>query len=91
MGTRFVCLASLALAGCSTGIVPMDHGTYMIGKDGGVLVSQESTKSYVYNAANAFCAERSMVVETIKVETRGPIPFVRPAQAQLQFRCVLPK
>jgi hypothetical protein len=86
-----ILIVCLALTACSTGIVPMDEGTYMIGKDGGVLVSQESTKAYVYSEANAFCAERSMVVETIKVETRGPIPFVRPAQAQLQFKCVPPK
>lgn len=86
-----VLVACLAIAGCSTGIVRMDEGTYMIGKDGGFLVSQESTKAYVYNEANAFCGERSMVVETISIETRGPIPAVRPAQAQLQFRCVKPK
>lgn len=79
-----VCL----LAGCATGVIPMDSGTYMIGKDGGPFVSQESVKAYVYNAANAFCDERGQAVQTINVETRGPIPFVRPSQAQLQFRCV---
>lgn len=85
---RYALILCFVIAGCSTGIVAMDQGTYMIGKDGGAFVSQESTKAYVYNAANAFCAERSMVVETISVETRGAIPFVRPSQAQLQFRCV---
>lgn len=85
---RLTPLLLLGLAACSTGVVPMDQGTYMVGKDGGMFASQESTKADVYRAANAFCAERSLLVETVSIETRGAIPAVRPAQAQLQFKCV---
>ena len=60
----------------------------MVGKQGGPFVTQEGVKAYVYNAANDFCSGKGLAVETVKVETRGPIPFVRAAEAELQFRCV---
>lgn len=85
---RALLIPLVLLTGCATGIVPTDAGTYMIGKQGGMFVTQESTKAYVYAAANDFCSDKSMAVETVKVETRGPIPFVRAAEASLTFKCV---
>ena len=83
-------LLLLAIAGCaSTGVIPMDRDSYLIGKkDGapGIGVSL-SNKGEVYREANEFCSAKGLEVETLNVIT---IP-ARPAQlgsTELQFKCV---
>lgn len=82
---RFLTLFSALLAGCSTGVVQMDPGVYMLGSNGGF--TENGAKADVYKEASAFCATKGGSVETVAIETRGPIPAVRPASAQLTFRC----
>lgn len=78
------------LAGCqSTGVVPMDQDSYMIGKkDGspGVGVSL-SNKADVYREANAFCREKGLEVKTLHVTTTPSLPG-QLGSTELQFRCV---
>lgn len=80
------------LAGCaSTGVVPMDQDSYMIGKkDGspGIGVSL-SNKADVYREANAFCREKGLEVKTLHVTTTPAMP-ARLGSTELQFRCVSP-
>lgn len=85
-----VTAAAVLLTACATGVVPMDHGTYMIGKTSpaGAFATSDGSKAYVYEEANAFCAEKGLQVETIKVEAREGRPFVRASSAELQFKCV---
>lgn len=78
------------LAGCSTGIVPMDHGTYMVStrSPGAGLVSGDGSKADVYRDATDFCSAKGQDVETINVDVKDGRVFVRGASASLQFRCV---
>lgn len=84
--------AVAALAGCaSTGVVPMDQDSYMIGKkDGspGIGVSL-TNKAEVYREANVFCREKGLEVKTLNVTTTP----ARPGQlgsTELLFRCASP-
>jgi hypothetical protein len=67
----------------------MDHGTYMIGKKDGSLglgVSL-SNKAEVYKEANAFCHEKGLKMETIKV-TVSPAKLAKLGSTELEFKCV---
>ena len=82
----------ILLAGCaSTGIIPMDQDSYLIGKKDGTLglgVSL-SNKAAVYQEANDFCRGKGLEVKTLQVTTTP----ARPAQlgsTELHFRCVVP-
>lgn len=86
-----LCVAAVfLLAGCSsTGVIPMDQDSYMIGKkDGslGVGVSL-SNKAEVYREANAFCREKGLEVKTLSVTTTPSMPG-QLGYTELQFRCV---
>ena len=85
-------ITALMLAGCqSTGVVPIDHDSYMIGKkDGspGIGVSL-TNKAEVYREANVFCREKSLEVKTLYVTTTPAMPG-RLGSTELQFRCVPP-
>lgn len=84
-------LPLLALAGCaSTGVVPTDGGTYMISKQSaaGVFGTPAGVTADIYVEANEFCAKRGQKVETVKVEPKDAIPFVRQGSSTLTFRCV---
>lgn len=86
----FAC-AVLSLAGCaSSGVVPYDKGTYMISKQSasGVFGTPDGVRADIYTEANAFCARTNQAVETVNVEVKGAIPFVRTGSAMLQFKCV---
>lgn len=80
------------LVGCqSTGVVPMDQDSYMIGKkDGspGIGVSL-SNKAEVYREANAFCRAKGLEVKTLHGTTTPAMPG-RLGSTELQFRCVMP-
>ena len=81
---------ALALAGCATPITHMDGDTYMVGKTsaGGIFSTSSGPKSDVYEMANAFCSDKGRQVETVKLDTKDAVPFVRSSSADLQFRCV---
>jgi len=86
----FILVAVLGISACqSTGVIPMDHGTYMIGKKDGSpgLGISLSNKAEVYKEANAFCHEKSLVVETIKV-TVAPAKLGKLGSTELEFKCV---
>jgi hypothetical protein len=82
----------LGIAGCSsTGIIPMDQDSYMIGKKDGTpgLGVSLTNKAEVYREANDFCRAKGLEVKTLQLTT---IP-ARPAQlgsTELQFKCVNP-
>ncbi len=80
----------IALFGCaSTGIVPIDNGTYMVSKRSAQVGSGPpvGAKADVYREANDFCAQMGKKVETIDFQGTDS-GFARPASASLQFKCV---
>ncbi len=85
-------ITALMTVGCqSTGVIPMDQDSYMIGKkDGtpGIGVSL-SNKADVYREANAFCHQKGLEVQTLHVTTTPAMP-ARLGSTELQFRCVPP-
>ena len=89
--TSFVLAISATLAGCaSTGVVPADKGTFMISKQSaaGVFGTPDGVRADIYTEANEFCARTGKGVETVNVEIKGAIPFVRTGSAMLHFKCV---
>ena len=78
------------ISGCSsTGVIPMDKDSYLIGKKDGSpgLGVSLSNKAEVYKEANDFCSAKGLEVETLNVITTP----ARPAQlgsTELQFKCV---
>jgi hypothetical protein len=86
----FILLTVFGISACqSTGVIPMDHGTYMIGKKDsspGLGVSL-SNKAEVYKEANAFCHKKGLEVETIKV-TVSPAKLAKLGSTELEFKCV---
>ena len=88
---RKLVLASVMLiSGCqSTGVIPMDQDSYMIGKkDGtpGIGVSL-TNKAEVYREANAFCHQKGLEVQTLHLAVTPAMP-ARLGSTELQFRCV---
>jgi hypothetical protein len=82
----------LLLTGCqSTGVIPMDRDSYMIGKKDGSpgLGVSLSNKAEVYREANIFCRDKGFEVETMHVTTTPAMPG-RLGSTELQFRCVSP-
>ena len=78
-----------ATACSSTGIVPMDHDTYMVAKRSAQagFGPPVGTQAAIYTEANDFCAKQSKKVETVHLETTNS-GFAKPGSASLQFRCV---
>ncbi|WP_351123266.1 hypothetical protein [Shewanella sp. T24-MNA-CIBAN-0130] len=86
----FVALIIFGVSACqSTGVIPMGHGTYMIGKKDGSpgLGVSLSNKAEVYKEANTFCHEKGLKVETIKV-TVSPAKLAKLGSTELEFKCV---
>lgn len=82
----------LMLTGCqSTGVIPMDRDSYMIGKKDGYpgLGVSLTNKAEVYREANIFCREKGLEVETMHV-TISPASPGRLGSTELLFRCVSP-
>ena len=83
---------ALLVVGCqSTGVIPMDQDSYMIGKKDGSpgLGVSLTNKAEVYSEANDFCRAKGLEVKTLQLVTTP----ARPAQlgsTELQFKCVLP-
>ena len=83
-------LAAGLLAGCSsTGVIPMDRDSYMIGKKDGMpgLGVSLSNKADVYKEANDFCVNKGLQVETLHVTTSSAKPGVL-GYTELQFKCI---
>ena len=81
--------AILFACATSTGIVPMDQGTYFVSKSSpqvsfGPPITQ---KADIYKEANAFCGKQNKTVETVKLEEVNQV-FGRHASASLTFKCV---
>lgn len=88
---RGALLLVISLAACSsTGVVPLDAGTYMVAKKSaaGVFGTPDGVRADIYTEANEFCARTGKTVETVSIEVKAAIPFVRTGSAMLQFRCV---
>lgn len=84
-------LSAVTLMGCaSTGVISTGGDSYMLSKTGagGMFSSGAAVKADLYTEANAFCAKRGMVVETISATDNNAIPFVRMNNAGLNFKCV---
>lgn len=82
--------ATLLAPGCvSTGVVPMDHDTYMISKRSAQigLGPPNGAKADIYREANQYCRSQGKVVETVALDLTNSAP-AQPAAASLQFRCV---
>lgn len=82
-------LAVFMLVACSsTGVVPMDSGTYMIAKRSAQVGfgPPDGVKADVYREANKFCTKQGKEVETIKLDVTNS-GFARPGNVSLHFRC----
>ena len=88
---KMAALSVLALAvGCaSTGVVPMDKGTFMVSKRSAQagFGPPVGAKADVYKEASAYCAKQGQVVETVEF-TMTDSGFAKPGSVSLQFRCV---
>ena len=80
----------ICVSGCATGIVPTDKGAFMSQKSsaGGAFGDPQAVLADLYIEANDFCGKSGKAVETISTNPEKGIPFVRPARATLNFRCV---
>lgn len=85
-------ISAMMIVGCSsTGVIPMDQDSYMIGKKDGTpgLGESLSNKAEVYREANAFCQAKGLEVSTLRVNTIPAMP-ARLGSTELQFKCVQP-
>ena len=86
----YLALLILALTACSsTGVVPMDKGTYMVSKRSAQigLGPADGPKADIYSEANVYCAKQEKAVETVALDMTNS-GLGQPASASLQFRCV---
>lgn len=94
-GFRFWLISSVILLGAcsSTGVIPVGEDQYMISKQSaaGIFGTPAGVEADIYREANAFCASRHQVIETVDVQTQNAIPFAHEGSATLHFRCVPPK
>ncbi|WP_397390624.1 hypothetical protein [Polynucleobacter sp.] len=76
------------LACSSTGVVPMDGGTFMIAQRSAQVGfgPPDGVKADVYKEANEFCSKQQKTVETIKLDVTNS-GFGRPGNVSLQFKC----
>ena len=90
MKGAFLAVPALALMACtSTGVVPMDAGTYMVAKRSAQagFGPPVKTQAAVYREASDYCARQSKSLETVKLDVVDGA-FARPGSVTLQFRCV---
>ena len=87
-----ICCAVL-LAGCaSTGVMPVGDGVFMISKQSaaGIFGTTAGVEADIYHEANAYCAARHQVLETVDVQTVNALAFSHQGSATLRFRCIQP-
>jgi hypothetical protein len=84
-----VCTVALLSACASTGITPMNAGTYLIAKKSPQIGFGPpiGIKAEAYQEANAHCATENKAVETLKLEETNS-GFGRAAAVSLEFKCV---
>lgn len=87
----FVAVTTVLVGCASTGVIPIDQDSYMIGKKDGSpgLGVSLTNKADVYREANEFCKAKGLEVKTLQVTTTP----AKPAQlgsTELQFKCVSP-
>lgn len=82
-------LLLMVTACSSTGVVPMDKGTYLISKKSAQVGFGPpiGIKGEAYIEANDFCAKDGKAVETLKYEETNA-GFARSAAVALEFRCI---
>jgi len=82
------CVIAGSAACTSSGVIPMDHGTYMITKRSAQvgIGMPVGAKADVYAEANDFCAKQGQAVETVSFEM-NPSQIASPGNVTLQFRC----
>jgi hypothetical protein len=88
----FIILTSLLVSGCqSTGVIPMDQDSYMIGKKDGTpgLGVSLTNKAEVYREANDFCRAKGLEVQTMEAITT-PARLAQLGSTELHFKCVAP-
>lgn len=81
--------ALLLISACSsTGVVPMDQGTYMIGKKSAQagFGPPNGVKADVYREANEFCENDGKTVKTVDLDVVDS-GFARPGSVELIFSC----
>lgn len=87
---RYICIGiALLLTACSsTGVVPMNSGTYMIAKRSAQVGfgPPDGVKADVYREANVFCSKEKKEVKTINLEVTNS-GFGRPGNVSLEFQC----
>ncbi len=87
---KYIIISSVLLftACSSTGVVPMDKGTYMIGKRSAQIGfgPPSGVKTDVYKEANSFCAKKQKTVKTLnlKITNSG---LAKPGHVLLEFKC----
>jgi len=84
-----ILLGSIFFVSCSsTGVVPMDGGTFMIAKRSAQVGfgPPDGVKADVYREANSFCANKSKEVETVNLEVTNSA-LAKPGNVSLTFRC----
>lgn len=86
-----VCVTALVTACTSTGVVPADGDTFMIGKKSAQIGfgPPVKTEAAVFAEASDYCTGQGKEVETADLIVRNSVPG-RPASVNLKFRCVEP-
>ena len=77
------------IASCSsTGVVPMDAGTYLIAKRSAQagFGPPDGVKADVYKEANEFCAREDAKVKTLNLDITNS-GLARPGNVSLTFSC----
>ena len=84
-------LIALAVAGCSSGVVPAGPQTYMISvTEGPGLTNGGAAKARALRDADEWCHKRGLVMVPVDVAQHGTQPFGRYAGAELTFRALKP-
>ena len=92
MRIRLTLTVLALLSGCaSSGVVSTGPDSYMIAKTSGVpaFTSGGEVAADLYREANAFCSGQNRQLLTVNATSRDSIPFVRLANAKLEFRCLV--
>ncbi len=86
---NIIVLFTFIITGCSsTGIVSTGADTYMVAKSGGGPgASGAEMSAGLYREANAFCASKERQFVRVSIVEQDNKPFVRLANAKLEFRC----
>jgi hypothetical protein len=85
-----IVITSMLLAACaSSGVVPMDKGSYLITKRSAQVGvgPPVGVKADVYVEANEFCQKQGKEVETVNLNMYDTYP-ARPGGVELQFKCI---